>query len=100
MNYLRENPSFSGPALELTRKLAEMIEFSDLRTEIQGNRATIRFLVRLPDANAPALQKLFLDFDPDRLARLSTKEMQAVKEKLESMRGQGHLSMIEGEDSS
>ena len=97
--YLRENPSFSAASLELTRKLPEMIEFSNLRTEIMGNRATIRFLVRLPDANAPPLQKLLLEFDPDRLARLSTEEIQAVKKKLESMRGQGNLPMIEGEDS-
>jgi len=99
VDYLGENPSFLGPALELSSKLTDMIEFRNLRTEILADRATIKFSVRFPDANAPPLQKLLLEFDPDRLARLSIKEIQAVKKKLESMRGQGNLPMIEGEDS-
>lgn len=99
VEYLRENPPFSVASLELARKLAEAIEFRDLRTEVQGNRAKMSFLVRLPDANAPPLQKLFFDFDPDRLDRLSVKEIQRLRGKLESLRGQGNLPMIEGEDS-
>lgn len=53
VEYLRENPPFSAATLELTRKLAEVIELRDLRTHIEGNRAKLSFLVRLPDANAP-----------------------------------------------
>jgi hypothetical protein len=97
--YLRENPSFSAVALELTGKLAQMIELHNLRSETRGDRATIRFTIKLPDANAGPLQKLLLDFDPDKLGRLSNQEKQAVEEKLESMRKRGTLPMIEGDDS-
>lgn len=99
VEYLRENPPFSAATLELTRKLAEVIELRDLRTHIEGNRAKLSFLVRLPDANAPALRCLFFDFDNDRLDRLSAEEIQKLKEKLELLRTQGNLPMIEGEDS-
>lgn len=99
VEYLRENPPFSAASLELTRKLAEAMAFRDLRTEVRGNRVKLSFLVRLPDANAPALRSLFFDFDADHLDRLSVKEIQRLREKLESLRGQGNLPMIEGEDS-
>lgn len=97
--YLRENAPFSGVALEVSRTLAEMIEFSDFRTEIQGKRAIINFTARLPDANAPSLQKLVLDFDSDRLSRLSSKERRSIIVTLNLMRQDGSLAMIEGEES-
>ncbi|MFQ5541990.1 MAG: cytochrome c oxidase assembly protein, partial [Candidatus Binatia bacterium] len=97
--YLRENAPFSGTALELSRKLAEIIEIFDMRTEIQGKRAFISFTARLPDANAPSLQKLVLDFDPDRLSRLSSEEKRSIVTTLKSMRKDGTLVMLEGEES-
>lgn len=98
-DYLRENPSFSGPALELTQKLARMIEFHDIKTDFRGRRATVRFTVKLPNAADPRIQELLLDFDKERLARLSKEEIRAIERKLESARKQGTLPMIEGEDS-
>jgi hypothetical protein len=98
-DYLRENPPFSGRALELTRKLADMIESSNIQTETEGNKATVSFKVRLPNANAPEIQRLFFDFDPDRLVRLTEKEKGAIEEKISLMRKQGTLPTIEGEDS-
>ena len=98
-DYLRENPSFSGAALELTRKLAQMIAFQNIQSDTRENRATVRFMVRLPNAGDPKLEELFLDFDEERLTRLSKEEIQAIEQKLESMRKHGILPMIEGEDS-
>jgi hypothetical protein len=97
--YLRENPPFSGRALELTGELAGMIEWSDIRTEIEGNEATVRFKVKLPNASAPEIQKLFFEFDAARLAQLTEKEKVAIEEKLRLMKKQGALPKIEGEDS-
>jgi hypothetical protein len=97
--YLREYPAFSGLALELTRGLADMIEWSEIRTDVEGNETTLRFKMKLPNANAPAIQDLFSDFDPDRLARLTEKEKRAIEEKLKLMQKQGALPKIEGEDS-
>lgn len=97
--YLRENPPFSGRALELTRNLAGMIEWGDIRTEIEGSEATVRFKMKLPNASAPDIQKLFFEFDPARLTRLTEKEKEAIEEKLRLMKKQGALPTIEGEDS-
>lgn len=98
VDYLRENPSFSGPALELTDRLAEMIEFKDMRLERREDRATVRFGVRLPDANAEPLQKLFLHFDPDRLALLPRARKREIGQRLAAMERGGTLPFIEGED--
>lgn len=98
-DYLRENPSFSGAALNLTRKLARMIDFRNIREEIRDNHATVRFTVKLPNAGDARLQELLLDFDQERLARLSREEIEAIERKLESMRTHGTLPMIEGDDS-
>lgn len=98
-DYLRENPSFSGTALKLAYNLAGQIDWREFHSEVHGDRATVRLTVRLPDANAPAIEKLFLDFDPDRLAPLSAREIRAIEEALESMRKRGALPMIEGEES-
>jgi len=97
--FLRENPSFSGTVLHLVQGLADRMELSDVRTEIQGNRAKLSFKVRLPDANAPSLQKLFLEFDPDRLNALSEKERQGIEQQVNHMAKQGSLPMIQGEES-
>ena len=96
--YLRENPSFSGAALETARKLARRVEFRNVRTEARGDRVAVRFAFRAPDANHPVLQQLMLDFDPDRLARLPESDRRAIEQKLDAMQRQGALPMIEGED--
>src|SRR6185295_17389868 len=44
--YLTENPSFSGAALEVARGLARMIELKDVRADVNGGRATVRFAFR------------------------------------------------------
>ena len=98
-DYLRENPPFSGGASELAYKLANEIEWRQTQSEVYADKAAVRFTVRLPDANAAPLQRLFLDFDPERLVSLSRKEIRAVEEGLEGMRKQGSLPMLEGEES-
>src|ERR1044072_1701538 len=40
--YLTENPSFSGAALEVARGLARMIELKEVRAGVQGDRQTGR----------------------------------------------------------
>lgn len=96
--FLRENPSFSGSVLHLVQGLADKMELSDVRSEIHGSRAKLSFKVSLPDANAPSLQKLFLEFDPDRLNALSEKERQGIDQQVNSMANHGSLPMIQGEE--
>jgi len=96
--YLRENPSSSGAALHLARGLAERIEFLDVQSEIGGDRAILRFNVRLPDANHPVLQSLLSDLDPDRLAQLSESELQHTQRQINALAKEGKLPMLEGEE--
>ncbi|MFQ5918317.1 MAG: cytochrome c oxidase assembly protein, partial [Candidatus Binatia bacterium] len=98
-DYLRENSSFSGVPLELTRKLADMIEFRDFRSEIREYGATVRFTVKMPNANATSLRDLFLDFDPERLVHLSKGAQQVLIDRLEDLRRKGNLPALEGEES-
>ncbi len=98
-DYLRENLSFLGAARQLTSKLADMIEFRDFQTEIRESRATLRFTVKMPNANAPTLRTLLLDFDPERLSHLPKSTQKDLIEKLEDLRKRGKLPVLEGEES-
>jgi hypothetical protein len=96
--YLTENPSFSGAALEVARHLARMIEIKDVRAAANGERATVRFAFRAPDANHPTVQRLAQGFDSGRLASLSENERRAIEREFQDLRGRNALPMIEGED--
>ena len=98
-DYLRENPSFSGGSLQLTRKLADMIEFRDFQTEIRESRTTVRFTVKMPNANDPTLRTLLLDLDPERISNLPKGTQQDLIEKLKDLRRTGKLPVLEGEES-
>ena len=97
--YLRENPSFTGAAAELTRGLAERIEVGPLSGEIQGDSTTVRFPISLPDANSAELQELFAGFDPDVLNRLAPEKRRQILASLDEMSRTGRLPAVTGEES-
>ncbi len=97
--YLRENPSLTGAAAVLTRRLAERIEIGPLSGEIRGDGATVRFPISLPDANSTELQELFAGFDPDVLNRLTPKQREQILASLDAMSRAGRLPVITGEES-
>ena len=96
--YLRENPSFSGPALGLVRTLAHQMEITDVRSADHGDKTTLRFNLKLPDASDPSLQKIFLDFDLDRINGLSAEEGRAIKRQLKTLAENNNLPTLEGEE--
>ena len=96
--YLRENPSFSGPALRLVRSLAGRMEINDMRSADHGDKTTLRFNLKLPDASDPSLQEIFLDFDLDRINRLSAEESRAIEQQLKTLAKVNKLPMLEGEE--
>ena len=97
--YLKENPSFTGTAAELTRRLADRIEVGPVSAEVRGDSASIRFPVSLPDANSAELQDLFAGFDPDVLNRLTPEKRRNILTSLEEMGRTGRLPTIKGEES-
>ncbi len=96
--YLREDPPFSGPALRLVRALAHQMEINDVRTATHGAKMTFRFNLRLPDASDPFLQKIFMDFDMDRLSALTTEESQGIEQRVNTLAKENRLPMLEGEE--
>ncbi len=97
--YLRENPSLTGAAAELTRRLAERIEVGPLSAEVQGDSTTVRFPISLPDANSAELQELFAGFDPDLLNRFTPEKRQEIVASIDDMSRSGRLPVITGEES-
>lgn len=96
--YVRESGAFSGAALELARALASLIRFENLQTRIEGDRATVTFKMTFPDANAPPIEKLLLEFDEHRLSALSPAERTSLVSQLLEMARTGHLPVIVAEN--
>jgi len=96
-DYVREHPDFSGAALEIATALASQIRYERLRTEIEGNRATVTFEALVPDANDPAIDALVLGFDANRLAALSPEGRRRIKQELDDRRRAGRLPVAVGD---
>lgn len=96
-DYARENGTFTGTALEVTRALATLMRFEDVTTRIDGDRATVAFKAILPNANAPEVESALLEFDEARLAVLTPADRQARLETLREMARTGRLPVIVGE---
>jgi len=96
--YLRENPSSSGLTLRLVRALADRMEITDVRSAHHWDKTTLRFNLKLPDASDPLLQKIFLEFDLDRLDGLSAEEGRAMERQLNTLAENNKLPMLEGEE--
>ena len=95
--YLRENGAFSGAPLELARTLASLVRFENTKIAFTEDRATVTGKVIYPNANDPAIQDLFLEFDEERLAALSPAERAARVDQLRQMARSGRLPVIAGE---
>ncbi len=96
-DYVREHPDFPGAALEIATALASQIRYERLRTEIEGNRATVTFEALVPDANDPAIDALVLGFDANRLAALSPEGRRRIKQELDERRRAGRLPVAVGD---
>ncbi|HLF88227.1 MAG TPA: cytochrome c oxidase assembly protein [Anaerolineales bacterium] len=92
-DYLRENSSFTGFALEASRKLTSYIEFGELQVDRQGDRATVIVHFIVPDGNAGAVSEiLFAD-----TTEFTETERNALLESLGIMLDGGEIPTLEGE---
>lgn len=96
--YIAENGSYAGFALELSRRLATLIELSDVNISINGGRATVKFAAILPDANHSSLSGIVEGFNSDRLERLETDNRIARLQNLDRIADDGELAVIESSD--
>lgn len=93
--YLRENAPFAGLELEMARKLASFIQFSEVRTDIQGHRATVTTYLRLPDGNSPVAEELFSRAAEGNLAQGERRDLLA---QLQRHYESGRIPVIEAEE--
>jgi cytochrome c oxidase assembly protein CtaG/Cox11 len=94
--YAREKGSFSGFALQVTRKLSDLIQIRPLQTDESDDQARIKLAVRYPDANS--LSGLLYDWDEERLNALSPAAEREVLAKIDQLSGEGKLPSIAGEE--
>lgn len=96
--YMRENPSFPATTRALVAELARLIHIGRVTANIGGDRATLQFPVRLPDANSRVLQELFHEFDPDRIAALTPADRRKIIKVAQTMSQEGRLPTIAGNE--
>ncbi len=94
--YVREKGPFSGFALEVARKLSELIEARPLQTVVDGTQTRVKLAFKLPDANS--LSSLVLDWDEERLNALPIAAQQKILTAIDRLSRAGGLKMIEGEE--
>lgn len=72
--FRRRQRELHGFTREVVLALAGFITATPVATDVTGGRARVTLGFRLPDANAPEIRTLMLDWDEDRLDRLSDSE--------------------------
>ncbi len=96
--FRRERGEASGFALDVARQLASFIEATPVERTVRGTRATVRFKIRLPDANAPEMVALVGEWDERRLNALSGTEREKITGELNRLHRTRRMPMLEGEE--
>lgn len=96
--FRRERGEASGFALDVARQLASFIEATPVEKAVRGTRATVRFKIRLPDANAPEIVGLVGEWDERRLNALPRTEREKIPRELDRLREAGRIPMLDGEE--
>ena len=90
--YLEENNSLTGFALEASRQLASYIEYQAWEVERQGERVTVTAHFVVPDGNTPAVQKILSQGDT-----LTQAERAALLDELDRLYRSDKIPTFEGE---
>ena len=98
-SYVRERGAFSGFTLEVARKLAGFIEARPVEKQINRHKAHVKLSAKLPNANAPELLGILLDWNEEKLNRLAPAEQKKIIEKVDRLYSEGKIPVIEGEQS-
>lgn len=95
-SYSRERGEFRDFTLEAARAAAQGAEVSLLESRIEQNRANVKLKANVPDAMK--LNSLLLDWDSDRLERLSSAERKALLDTIDRQRRERKIAMSAGEE--
>jgi hypothetical protein len=95
-SYVRDRGAFSGFALEIARVLASYIELKPIETRVIDGQAKIKIKFEVPDAGK--LAPMLHDWDIDQLDGLSGSERKALLTRIDKLRRNHAIEMIQGED--
>lgn len=95
-DYEQDNEPFSGATLTLAKRLAQAIVIRDPVIERQGDRATVRALLSLPNGNAAEVSALLLSANG--FAEAPVYELEERLTKLEALIASGKLPTVEMQD--
>jgi hypothetical protein len=95
-SYVRDRGAFSGFTLEIARVLASYIELKPVETWVVDGQAKIKIKFEVPDAGK--LAPMLHDWDIDQLEGLSDTERKALVARIDKLRRNHAIEMIEGED--
>jgi len=96
--YAQETGSFDGTALELSKALADNIQFDNFVVHVVDGLAHVTFDVTLPNANDPVLRESLLGFDSSRLQALTFDQVEALKLDLYAKSTAGKLPVLSSDD--
>lgn len=87
-----------GFALELLAELSRFVTATAIDTRVDGDHATVRLRLILPDANDPLLKALARDWDEQRLRALTAVERADARRRVDDLGRRHRLPVIEGDE--
>lgn len=96
--FRRQQRDLRGVTRDAVRQLAGYVTATPVTTRIIGDRASVTLRFRLPDANAPPVRTLMLDWDEDRLNELSDADRDRIAARLRDLHERSELPTIEGDE--
>lgn len=95
-SYSRERGEFRDFTLEAAQALAQSVEVSLLEQRIEQSRAIVKLRAKVPDT--AKLNSLLLDWDSERLERLSAAERKTLLKTIDREGREKSIAMVEGEE--
>ena len=95
--YLAENTSFSGLRQDLSYQLAGWIQFTEVKTEMVGDRATVTVHILAPNGNQPEVYAILEA--AERETELSAIGKRLLFEQLADLHAASGIEFLEGEQS-
>ena len=96
--FRRQQQELQGFTRDAVRQIAGYMTASPVKKSISGDRATVTLRFRLPDANAPPVRALMLDWDERRLNDLSAEKRERILAHLQDLHARSKLPIIEGDE--
>ncbi|MGZ8520827.1 MAG: hypothetical protein ACXWX7_11830 [Candidatus Binatia bacterium] len=95
-SYNRERGEFRDFTLEAARAVAQSVSVRVVELRVDGERGTAKVTANVPDATK--LNPLMLDWESERLERLSASERKALLDTIDRQRRDEKIAMVAGEE--